>query len=96
MQGHHKDRNVGGTAPDFSRSIQTIHFGHLEIKHHDVWGGLPDPVDRLPAVGGFRADLPVVLLFEQFSQTAPHEVAIIRNQDTDRGSFRACAPKRHT
>lgn len=83
MQSYHENRKFRRTSPDFLGCVQSVHFRHLEIEDDDVGGRLLNFIDGFAAIGGFAADLPGILLFEQIAQATPHEGAIVCDENSN-------------
>jgi hypothetical protein len=49
---HHDDVPSRGVRSKFSAEIQTIHDGHIDVGHNDIWGGVAYSVQRLDPVIG--------------------------------------------
>jgi hypothetical protein len=53
-------------------------------------------LDGFSTIGGFAAYAPLISLFEQLSQRAAHEFAVIYNEDANGRSARAGTRNGHT
>ena len=96
MQGYHENWNVWGLPSDLSRGVQTVHFGHLKIKNDHIGQRLLRFFDRFSTVRRLRAHAPLLLLFQQVSQTTAHEFAVVYDENADRRYIRPCAQIKHS
>ena len=84
VKGYHQNRNFRILPLDLSRSIQTIHFGHLEIKNDQVGYGLLSFLYCFPTVGGLAAYFPLIFAFQQGPKATAHKCAVVHNKDAAR------------
>ena len=70
-------------SPDFLGCVQSVHFGHLEIEDDNIGGFFPHFIDSLLAGGGFTANLPGILLFQQIAQATSHKGAVVCDENSN-------------
>ena len=84
MKRQDKHLGSGEGFQDLPRGFQAIQFRHADIHHHNVGLRLFCQFKSLPAVGRLRTNFPFGTDFQKGSHTLPHDLVIIRHQDTKR------------
>jgi hypothetical protein len=95
VQGQHQNGNLRGLSSDLFRGIQAVHFRHLEIQNDYIRVGLLGFLYRFPTVSRLTTDLPRIVLFQEGSQAATHELAVVYDENPNGRRLPRCVQNRH-
>src|SRR5665213_1124038 len=72
--------NFGGNLGDFYSRLEPIHYRHLKIEYHKVRVQFSHSINGLSAINGLRANLPILVLFHEASEGAPHLRVVVDDE----------------
>jgi hypothetical protein len=68
---------------NLSADLDPTAIGQARIEQGDVWSRGRNSSQRLSGVGGFPNDLDVISGIEQVGKATPHQLMIIKDEDSD-------------
>ena len=72
---------AGNHLPQYTRSLEAIHYWHAKIQHDQVWPETASFLNRLTSVFHYRANVKIWFTFKDFIKRRADKCIVIRDQN---------------